>query len=311
MPTGACGINCDVCRLNLLGICSTCESGTSQRGREKLAAQLRIMGAPCPVLACAVEKGVAYCPKDCEEFPCGSFWRGPYPYGEGFLKMQERRRSQESLYQTPSGDTVVVPLQYWEELKKRTPEEVCLNSLAKNHLPTGILLPFLKEYLLVDIESRCLYRQSHGQWVRAENPLLELVCLSYLLRSGPQSLSQEMISVKELKTGHFFTGPHELKTQPLLDRYGNDLEGLRKAAERAGGEELGLADAAYRFVALPKIPLHYLFWKGDDEFSPCLSVLFDRSIEYHIPADVIWGLVTLVSDVILSLPPSSNAEKAC
>ena len=216
--------------------------------------------------------------------------------------MQGRRRKQEPFYQTPSGDSVVVPTQHWEELKKRSPEEVCMNSLAKNHPPTGILLPFLKEYLLVDIEGRCLYRQSHGRWGREKNPLLELVCLSYLLHAGPHSLSQQMVSAKELRTGHFFKGPHELKTQPLLDLYGNDLEGFKKAAERAGGEDLGLADAAYKFEAFPKIPLHYLFWKKDEEFDPRLSVLFDRSIEYHIPADIIWGLVTLVSDEILSLP---------
>jgi len=311
MPTGACGINCDVCRLNSLAICSTCGSGNSQKGLEKLAAQQRILGAPCPVLACAIEKGVEYCPKDCEEFPCDSFKRGPYPYSEGYLSMQERRHKQEPLYQTPAGDSVVVPVQYWEELKKRDPEEVCMNSLVKNHPPTGLLLPFLKEYLLVDMESCCLYRQSHGRWDRTENPLLELVCLSYLLHSGPQPLSQQMVSPNELKTGHFFRGPHELKTQPLLVRYGNDLEGFKKAAEFAGGEELGLADAAYRFMALPKIPLHYLFWEGDEEFDPRLSVLFDRSIEYHIPADIIWGLVTLVSDAILSLPLSSSAEETC
>jgi hypothetical protein len=117
-----------------------------------------------------------------------------------------------------------------------------------------------------------------------------------------------MVSAKELKTGHFFKGPHELKTQPLLERFGNDLEGFKKAAENAGGEELDLAEAAYRFVALPKIPLHYLFWQGDEEFDSRLSVLFDRSIDYHIPADIIWGLVTLVSDAILSLSSSSNAE---
>ena len=309
MPTGACGINCDVCGLNRLEICSTCGSGISQKAQEKLMAQLDILGAPCPVLACAVEKRVAYCPKDCDEFPCDSFRSGPYPYSDGYLNMQERRRNQEPLRQTPIGDIVTVPVQYWEELNRRAPEEVCMNSLAKNHPPTGMLLPFLKEYLLVDIENRCLCHQSHGRWDRAENSLLELVCLSYLLHSGPQSLSQQMISVKELKTGHFFRGPHELKTQPLLDRYGKDLEGFKKAAECAGGEELNLADAAYRFVALPKVPLHYLFWKGDEEFDPRLSVLFDRSIEYHIPADIIWGLVTLVSDTILSFSSSSNAEK--
>ena len=42
MPTGACGINCDVCGLNRLEICSTCGSGISQKAQEKLMAQLDI-----------------------------------------------------------------------------------------------------------------------------------------------------------------------------------------------------------------------------------------------------------------------------
>ena len=37
MPTGACGINCDVCQLNLLGTCSSCGSGLSLEAEQKLA----------------------------------------------------------------------------------------------------------------------------------------------------------------------------------------------------------------------------------------------------------------------------------
>ena len=38
MPTGACGINCDVCKLNLLGTCSSCGPGKSLQAEKKLAA---------------------------------------------------------------------------------------------------------------------------------------------------------------------------------------------------------------------------------------------------------------------------------
>ena len=119
MPTGACGINCDVCRLNLLGTCSTCGSGKSQDALIKMATQERILGSPCPILACAVANGVAYCPRDCDGFPCEIFKAGPYPFSEGFLSMQERRREAGSAARTPSGDDVKVPKEYWEELKKR------------------------------------------------------------------------------------------------------------------------------------------------------------------------------------------------
>ncbi|MBW1838075.1 MAG: DUF3786 domain-containing protein, partial [Deltaproteobacteria bacterium] len=62
---------------------------------------------------------------------------------------------------------------------------------------------------------------------------------------------------------------------------------------------------AYKLSPLPKIPLYYLLWEGDEEFQPHLSILFDRSIESHLSADAIWGLVNLVS--IRLLMGGSNA----
>lgn len=298
MSTGACGINCDVCRLCLLGSCSTCGPGGSQDALNKISVQERLLGAPCPILACATEKNVKYCPRDCDKFPCDVFKAGPYPFGQGYLDMQERRRTQAPSSKTPSGEAVKVPAEYWEDLESSDIGLLCENAGAINHPHTGLLLPFLKEYLLIDMQKRSLFRQGHAQWEGIDNPLLELVCLVYLLNASPETLAQEMISVQELKSAHFFRGPHELKIRPLLIRYGEDLEGFKKAAERVGGEVLNLADVAYKFLAFPKVPLHYLFWKGDEEFQPTLSILFDRSVENHLAADAIWGLVNLVSDIL-------------
>lgn len=300
MATGACGINCDVCRLNVLGICATCGSGRSQEAQRKIDAQERIFGAPCPILACAVKNHVTYCLRDCDKFPCDQFETEPYPFSQGFLIMQKRRRGKTPPPKTPSGDVFRVPETYWEDLEQRDIQTICSNAGAKNYPPVGVLLPFLKEYLLVNRQNRSVCRQGHGQWERTNNPLLELVCLVYLLNAGPESISQEMISVQQLKTAHFFTGPHELKVEPLLKLYGMNLDGFKKAAGNLGGEPLDLADAAYKFLAFPKVPLYYLFWAGDDEFDPRLSILFDRSIEYHIAADAIWGLVNLISDMLVT-----------
>ena len=299
MATGVCGIDCDVCRLNVLGICSTCGPGKSKDAQKKITAQNRIVGAPCPILACAVKNHVDYCLRDCDKFPCDEFGTGPYPFSQRFLNMQKRRRSDAPQAKTPSGDILKVPPGYWEDLELRNIETICENAGVRNVPHVGLLIPFLKEYLLVNRQSRSVSRQGHGQWERIDNPLLELVCLVYLLNAGPEPIRQEMISVQELKSGHFFTGPHELKVKPLLNRYGNDLDGFKKAAEGLGGDFLNMADAAYKFLAFPKVPLYYLFWAGDDEFGPRLSILFDRSIERHLAADAIWGLTNLVSDMLL------------
>ncbi|MGD9053314.1 MAG: DUF3795 domain-containing protein, partial [Desulfobacterales bacterium] len=85
MPTGACGINCDVCKLNLLGTCSSCGPGTSSQAAKKLAAQQRLMGGTCAILACAQLNQVDYCLRDCAQFPCDNFTQGPYPFSRGYL----------------------------------------------------------------------------------------------------------------------------------------------------------------------------------------------------------------------------------
>ncbi len=296
MPTGACGINCDVCRLKVIQICSSCGSGKSLEAEKKKQAQIRILGAPCPILECAIEKRIDYCNRDCPEFPCNIFREIQYPFSTGYLNMVERRLKEQRAAKTPSGDVVSVPEEYWDDLLRRDLNALCNIAEVRLLPPNGILVPFLGKEILIDLKEKSLKRLLNGKWEKIDNPLLELLTLVYLLNVRQNPLKDELIGVKELKDAQFFQGPHELKTKPVLDLYGNDTDGFIRAAERLGGKRLDLADVAYKIPVFPKIPLYYLLWEGDDEFEPRLSVLFDSSIDTHFSADAIWGLVNLVSD---------------
>jgi hypothetical protein len=118
-----------------------------------------------------------------------------------------------------------------------------------------------------------------------------------------------MVSVQELRDAHFFQGPHQLEVRPLLQRYGKDIGSFKRVASALGGEALELADAAYKIWVFPKLPIYYLLWKGDQEFEPRLSILFDRSIEHHFSADAIWGLANLVSDILLKGYQNGEGKK--
>jgi len=214
--------------------------------------------------------------------------------------MQERRRKQTPPEKTPKGEIIQVPPEHWEALQKKNVEKMCQDALAAPHAAEGLRIRFLNNDVLVDIQNGCIYQIADDTREKIDRPLLELVILVYLLNVTPVPLAQEMISVNDLKDAHFFQGPHALKVTPILERYGNDLAGFKRAAESLDGEPLDLADAAYKFSPLPKIPLHYLLWEGDEEFQPHLSILFDRSIEHHLSADAIWGLVILVSNALLT-----------
>ena len=156
---------------------------------------------------------------------------------------------------------------------------------------------------MVDIENRCLKRLGETGWETADDPLLELVTVMYLINVNDiYPIGRDIVGVKDLKEGHFFQGPHVLETDSLLKHYGHDLSGFRQTAEYLEGEPQDMADAAYRLSPFPRIHLYYLLWQGDPEFEPRLTVLFDRSIEKVLAADAIWALVNRVSTALLEGP---------
>ncbi len=95
MAVAACGICCDVCGLCVKGVCATCVAGTDEGATKKLDAQMQALKMHCPILSCAVERKVAYCLRDCRDFPCAIFESGfgpqPFPYSAGFLAMFKAR----------------------------------------------------------------------------------------------------------------------------------------------------------------------------------------------------------------------------
>ena len=193
----------------------------------------------------------------------------------------------------------MIPKEHWQDLKGLDLQKVCKNTGADLCPPERLRFAFLNETIFVNLKDESLYRSIAAYQEKIENSLFELITLVYLLNASAVSQSQEMIGVKELKDAHFFQGPHTLDFSPLLTRYGNDFEAFDRAAQQLQATQMDLADTAYKFLTFPKIPMYYLLWAGDEEFHPNVSVLFDRSIEHHLSADAIWGLVKLVNDKIL------------
>jgi len=217
--------------------------------------------------------------------------------------MQQRRRKQNPPAFAPDRTPVEVPGHFWEDLQKRNINNLCnltLFSVASAH---QMVFTFLNEKVLVDLKERCLKRDRGRGWEKTSDPLLELLTLVYLNHVKIlHPLGMEMVGIPDLKEAHFFQGPHALQIDPLVQRYGQDIRGFKAAAEYLAGLPMNMADAAYRLLPFPRIPLYYLFWKGDDEFDPRISVLFDRSIEELFSADAIWGLVSRVSTALLQGP---------
>jgi Domain of unknown function (DUF3786) len=303
MPTGACGINCDVCKLNLKGICSTCGAGTSDTGAAKATAQTRILGSPCAILACARLNHIAYCPADCGAFPCDNFKSGPYPFSEAFLTMQQRRLKTTPAAYAPDGSHLEVAEEYWQAAAARPSLDLCNLTFFERVGSGRFQFRFLSEDVRIDLNTRCLLRpDAADRWATYKDPLLALATVIYLKNVQQiHPLGQDIVSAKELKEGHFFTGPHRFRTDPLLNRFGQDVAGFEGACRALGGKPMAMADAAYQLLPYPRLPLYFLLWAGDEEFTPRLRILFDRPIESILPADAIWALVNRVAMAVGSV----------
>jgi len=90
----ACGICCSACGLYLKGICLPCGSGLKKDKeviKRKMEEQMRNLGHICSKLKCVIGKGIGYCMRDCQEFPCKFYEEHLFPYSERFLKMYRTR----------------------------------------------------------------------------------------------------------------------------------------------------------------------------------------------------------------------------
>ncbi len=144
------------------------------------------------------------------------------------------------------------------------------------------------EYVVDLIEYKIFPKHSESP---VYNGLIDLFILYFLMKSKDIKPSGKWVSQKDIPGGAgFFRGPHTIPTQTLTQRFGDDLSLFTGACKKADGKALSLADASFSFQITPTIPVAVLYWKGDQDFSSEAKLLFDQTIQAHLPLDIIFCL---------------------
>lgn len=307
MPTGTCGINCDTCGLNSRGVCSSCGSGTSEQARLKIDAQKQLLGAPCPILACARLNRLDYCMKDCRQFPCENFSAdgiNGYPFSKGYLDMQNRRRTQFE-QSDRSNDQLIIADQHWQQIRERGLDTICRCSGAHVSNGNSLLIDVMNINVRIDTDLEKVKVEHHAEWLPAD-PLLAFVTIVYLAQSQSLPITGNWVTEKDLSCSEFFRGIHQLRTESVLNRFGNAPQDLINAAAVLGGVETSdYGDAAVRFWVFPAIPIKLILWCSDDELDAALTVMFDQSIDSLLAGDGVWALVEMVCNTLVACVPGT------
>ncbi len=114
----------------------------------------------------------------------------------------------------------------------------------------------------------------------------EIVLLHYLTQCSPRGVEGKLISFRELPSGSIYIGPFTNRAiKPLVSIFGDRPGALAEAAEKIGGQRVEMGDVAVTVPVLPKIPITFVLWEGDDEFPASGNVLFDASAPSHLDTE--------------------------
>jgi hypothetical protein len=194
----------------------------------------------------------------------------------------------------------------WEDLSHLDPLEVCRKSLATyDQESREYTLRFLNVDFAVTLEKRTVMPLSERNALVPDLGLdFRIMILDYLANCSEVPLSGRLVSGAQLKGGEFFfRGTHGLELDPLINMFGNNPEQFKKVGISVGGKGLELGDVSLQLPVLPKVPIAYVLWAADDEFSGRLSVLFDSTADRILHLDTLRTAVTATNKFLLVARP--------
>lgn len=145
----------------------------------------------------------------------------------------------------------------------------------------GFHLRVLGQDYLVSYPDFVAREAGHGQ----EAPVwVQSLVMYYLTAADGAPWRGEWVSLRELPGGLFYERAFQGYSGDVLARaFGNDLARFAAAAAGAGGQRESLGDAAFSFLALPRVPVAIVYWLGDEDFPPSARVLFDAGVNHYLP----------------------------
>lgn len=180
----------------------------------------------------------------------------------------------------------------WEILEGLNPDDVCLRTKAAYENGDYILNSFGLNFLILPDERHIKSADSRGESIlKKSGYFFNISALHYLVHAKNTPLSGKLLKPDNVKGGDiFFRGTHQLPLNKIAEKYGTDKTGFIQKNKSLNGKTLNHGDASVELLPLPRIPVTLILWFADKEFSARVDLLFDSSVEQHLPLDIIWSI---------------------
>lgn len=162
-------------------------------------------------------------------------------------------------------------------------EPLCLNSGAEYKIIDSfpvISLDYLNRRYQIRLPEVAISLTDSNEEVPLKDKIL---LLHYLIQAKGTPLANKSIAYKELPEGvGYFRTFHKRAIKPLVDNFGSEPKKLLDAAKELGGKKADYGDVAVTINAFKKVPITFVLWRGDEEFPPDGSILFDATVSDYL-----------------------------
>jgi hypothetical protein len=159
---------------------------------------------------------------------------------------------------------------------------------------------FLTDIYEVNVIDRVVLLKSSGTPANEDMAVLILHYLIGVLTHGYKQ-SGEWISFKEVWGGQSYYPAFQDNTlRPLMESLKRDPDGLFKnLTECLGGRLVEGGDLSVELVTFPEVCIRIIFWYGDEELPPDVTILFDKELARIIATEDIAALLYFVEKSIV------------
>ncbi len=187
-----------------------------------------------------------------------------------------------------------------EELKRRDISKLCAMSggrYLEGDKPVAIVLTYLNRSYRITLPDADITPAGSREPV----PIREKVLiLHYLTLARGTPVTGMAITFKELPEGPVYFPTFAKRTlDPLLAHFGKEPDRMLGAAEKMVGRRADYGDTAVAIQAFPFVAITPVLWRGDAEFAPSASIIFDSGITDYLSTEditvlcetVVWKLI--------------------
>ncbi len=147
---------------------------------------------------------------------------------------------------------------------------------------SAIILPFINQEYRVDHPSGKITAPDGSP----ASQYLAIIILHYLSTADGTPLTGRWIAYRHLPGGDIYIDPFKKRAiNPFLKTFGDRPEQFREAAGAIGGYEVSMSGISMVIPVLPRVPICFVLWPGDEEIGSSANILFDEAAPSYLPTE--------------------------